>query len=133
MTEPLLSILNDCYVQLKPSKVCNGVGIFALRTIPKNTVLFTDVEPDSNLITWESLEGIDEQVLQYLNSICNTSEKGVYLNRTVNNINVTYYVNHSEQPNLFHNKVLDKFITLIKIQPGQELLCTYEPQEIDWK
>ena len=127
------SILNDCYVQLKPSKVCNGVGIFALRTIPKNTVLFTDVEPDSNLITWESLEGIDEQVLQYLNSICNTSEKGVYLNRTVNNINVTYYVNHSEQPNLFHDKALDRFITLMEIQPGQELLCTYEPQEIDWK
>lgn len=133
MTEPLLSILNHCYVQLKPSKVCNGVGIFALRTIPKNTVLFTDVEPDSNLITWESLEGIDEQVLQYLNSICNTSEKGVYLNRTVNNINVTYYVNHSEQPNLFHDKALDRFITLMEIQPGQELLCTYEPQEIDWK
>ena len=133
MSHMISSILNDCYVQLKPSKVCNGVGIFALRTIPKNTVLFTDVEPDSNLITWESLEGIDEQVLQYLNSICNTSEKGVYLNRTVNNINVTYYVNHSEQPNLFHDKALDRFITLMEIQPGQELLCTYEPQEIDWK
>lgn len=132
MTEPLLSILNDCYVQLKPSKVCNGVGIFALLTIPKNTVLFSDVEPDSYLITWENLEGVDQQVLQYLNSICNTSEKGVYLNRTVNNINVTYYVNHSEEPNLFHDRALDRFITLKEIQSGEELLCTYEPEEIDW-
>ena len=133
MTSVVDSILNNCYVQLKPSKVCNGVGIFALRTIPKNTVLFTDVEPDSNLITWERLEGVDQQVLQYLNSICNTSEKGVYLNRTANNINVTYYVNHSEEPNLFHDRELDRFITLKEVQPGEELLCRYEPEEIDWK
>lgn len=133
MINVLNSILNDCYIQLKPSKVCNGVGIFALRTIPKGTILFTDVEPDSNLIPWESLEQVDELVIKYLNSICNTSEKGVYLNRTVNNINVTYYVNHSEEPNVLHDRALDWFITLIDIQVGEELLCTYEPQEIDWK
>lgn len=133
MTSIANSIINECYVQLKPSKVCDGVGIFALRTIPKNTVLFPDVEPDSNLIPWESLKSVDEEVLNYINSICNTSEEGVYLNRTVNNINVTYYVNHSEEPNLFHDRVLDRFMTLREIQPGEELLCKYEPQEIDWK
>jgi SET domain-containing protein len=132
MTNLVDSILTQSYVQLKPSKVCNGVGVFALRTIPKNTILFTDVEPDSNLITWESLKHADQQVLEYLKSICNTSDQGVYLNRTINNINVTYYVNHSDNPNVIHNKILDVFMTLIDIHPGQELVCKYEPEDIDW-
>ncbi len=132
MTNIVNSIINDCYVQLKPSKVCNGVGVFALRTIPKNTILFTDVEPDSNLIPWERLKHADQQVINYLNSICNTSEKGVYLNRSINNINITYYVNHSTQPNIIHDNTLDRYTTITDIQPGQELLCTYQPEEINW-
>jgi SET domain-containing protein len=132
MTNLVDSILTQSYVQLKPSKVCDGVGVFALRTIPKNTILFTDVEPDSNLITWESLKQADQQVLEYLKSICNTSDQGVYLNRTINNINVTYYVNHSDNPNVIHNKILDVYMTLTDIHPGQELVCKYEPEEIDW-
>jgi len=132
MTNTVDSILTQSYVQLKPSKVCDGVGVFALRTIPKNTILFTDVEPDSNLITWESLKQADKQVLEYLKSICNTSDQGVYLNRTINNINVTYYVNHSDNPNVIHNKILDVYMTLTDIHPGQELVCKYEPEEIDW-
>ncbi len=132
MTNIVNSIINDCYIQLKPSGVCDGVGVFALRTIPKNTILFTDVEPDSNLIPWERLKHADQKVLNYLNSICNTSEKGVYLNRSINNINVTYYVNHSTEPNIVHNLSLDTYTTITDIQPGQELLCTYQPEEINW-
>lgn len=126
------SIMNDSYVQLKPSNVCNGVGVFALRMIPKNTILFTDVESDSNLISWDNLKYVDKQVLNYLNSMCNTSESGVYLNRTINNINVSYYVNHSSEPNLFHDLVNDQYITIVDINAGEELLCTYRKNEIDW-
>ena len=132
MINSINSILNESYVQLKPSKVCEGVGVFALRTIPRFTVLFNDVEPDTCLISWEELKEVDKRVICYLKSICNTSKQGVYLSRTINNINVTYYVNHSKQPNVIHNKILDVYMTLTDIHPGQELVCKYEPEEIDW-
>ena len=132
MFDALYSIFNQGYVQLKPSKVCDGVGVFALRKIPKFTVLFLDVEPDTDLLTWESLEQADEKVVRYLKSICNTSKDGIYLSRTINSINVSYYINHSEQPNTVHNISTDTFVTIKTIEPGEELLCKYAPEDIDW-
>lgn len=55
-----------------------------------------------------------------------------FLSRTINNINVSYYVNHSETPNVMHDRNLDKFITLCDINSGEEILCRYEDNEKDW-
>lgn len=126
------SIKNESYVHLKPSKVCNGVGVFALRLIPKDTVLFADVIPDKDFARWDQLDDIPTEVVAYLNSMCNTSKEGLYLSQTVNNINVSYYVNHSTYPNVFHKKDTDRYITLRDVQEGEEILCTYDSEEIEW-
>jgi len=126
------SIRDASYVCLKPSKVCDGVGVFALRSIPAQTPLFSDVLPDVDFIEWSELDGLHPNVLTYLTSICNTDSGGIYLSRTINNINVSYYVNHSDTPNIIHSKVEDKFVTLRSIEEGEELLCKYEPNEMDW-
>ena len=128
----ILSTKEECYVKLKPSKVCDGIGVFALRTIPAGTVLFTDIVPDIEFIGWDELVDIEESVLKYLNSICNITPTGLLLSRTVNNINVSYYVNHSTKPNVFHDKKFDRFSTLVDIEEGEEILCKYESEEIDW-
>jgi SET domain-containing protein len=126
------SIRDDSYVCLKPSKVCDGVGVFALRPIPAQTLLFSDVQPDVDFIEWAELEGVHPNILTYLASICNADNGGIYLSRTINSINVSYYVNHSDTPNILHNKVEDKFVTLRSIEEGEELLCKYEVDEMDW-
>lgn len=116
--------------KLAPSKVCDGVGVFAITEIPKHFILFHDVSTDAIHIPFTEIH--DVRVKQYLTSTCNSDAVGIYLSRTYNNINMSYYVNHSETPNVYHDLVLDKFITLRDILPGEELTCLYTKNEIDW-
>ena len=127
------SIKKDSYIKLKPSNVCDGVGVFAIRFIPSGTTLFSDVNSDTQFISWDELNDVDINVIFYLKGICNSTDTGIYLSRTVNNINLSYYLNHSYFANVEHNLKTDTFITLRDIYKGEELLCTYQHQEIDWK
>jgi SET domain-containing protein len=126
------SIKQECYVRLKPSKVCEGVGVFALRRIPRGTVLFADVIPDKDFVRWDQLDDIPTEIVSYLSSMCNTTEEGLFLSQTVNNINLSYYVNHSLEPNVWFDKEIDRYFALCDIEEGEEILCTYDPEDIDW-
>lgn len=50
------TIKKECYTILKPSKVCNGVGVFSIKPIPKNTILFDDVNADMIFFSWDDVE-----------------------------------------------------------------------------
>lgn len=126
------TIKKDCYTRLKPSRVCNGVGVFSIKPIPKNTILFDDVNADTIFFSWDAVKDVDETTNNYLKSICNVRDDGFFLSRTINNINVSYYVNHSETPNVMNDRNLDKFITLCDINSDEEILCRYEDTEKDW-
>lgn len=126
------SIRTESYVRLKPSKVCDGVGVYAIRPIPKGTVLFSDCIPDKDFVRWDQLTDIPTEVISYLSTICNTNDEGLYLSQTVNNINLSYYINHSLDPNVRYDKEVDRYFTLSDIQEGKEILCTYDPEDIDW-
>ncbi len=126
------SIKYESYVCLKPSFVCDGVGVFALRPIKRATILFADVVPDRDYTTWDKLEGVDLAVIKYLKKMCNTTEDGFYLSQTINNINLAYYVNHSNYPNVQHNREIDRYIAITDIPQGEEILCKYDPDEMDW-
>ncbi len=123
------SILNNCNVRLQPSTVCDGVGVFAITPIPAGTTLFKDVIPDTEHIEFAEITNVPKEVLSYLISMCNFDEKGIYLSRTVNNINISYFVNHSETPNVEHNSILDEFRTIRNIDAGEEILCIYYESE----
>jgi hypothetical protein len=116
--------------KLAPSKVCDGVGIFAIVEIPKNFILFQDVSADTIHIPFTEI--YDNAVKKHLASICISDSVGIYLSRTYNNINMSYYVNHSETPNIYYDWNLDEFVTLRDILPGEELTCLYNKKEIDW-
>ena len=104
--------------------------MFALSEIPKNFILFQDVIPDQIYIPYEEIT--DPNVKTYLSCMCNSDEFGFYLSRTYNNINMSYYVNHSDTPNVYHDLELDRYITLRDIQPEEELTCIYTKEEINW-
>lgn len=126
------SIRNNCNVYLKPSTVCDGVGVFALIDIPKGTELFTDIKPDKDFISWDEIGEIPNEVKKYLSYICLYDSKGIYLSRTTSAINISYYVNHSENFNVLHISEKDKYITTTDIKKGEEILCLYTEDEIDW-
>ena len=112
--------------------VCDGVGVFALVDIKKGTVLFGDINPDVDYISFDELADIPREVINYLKSICNNDKKGVYLSRTISAINVSYYVNHSLDFNVSHDLSIDRYITTRDILKGEEILCLYHYNEIDW-
>lgn len=126
------SIKYNCNVRLKPSTVCDGVGVFALVDIPADTVLFNDIDPDMNFIAWDEIGDIKDEVKVYLKSMCNSNESGVFLSRTVSAINISYYVNHSDNFNVHHDLTLDRYITTKDIKSGDEILCKYIFSEIDF-
>ena len=132
MKKIINSIRYSCNVCLKPSKVCNGVGVFALTDIEANTILFDDIEPDNTFITWDEIGNIDPEVKAYLKRMCNSNDEVLFLNRTVSAINVSYYVNHSDNYNVHHDLNLDRYVTTKDIKAGDEILCKYLFSEIDF-
>ena len=126
------SVKKNCNVHLRPSKVCDGVGVFALVDIKKGTKLFADIKPDTDFILFDETLGLPEEVITYLKSMCNNGLNGIYLSRTVSSINLSYYVNHSDDFNVVHDLDIDIYVTTRNIKKGEEILCKYNESEIDW-
>lgn len=124
--------MNEILTYLKPSTVCDGVGVFAMKFIPKNTRLFAGVKSDTKFIKWDDVSYLSKDSLNYLNSLCNSNKEGFFLSRHPDEICTAYYVNHSENFNVFHDLSLDKYVTSRDIEVGEELLCKYTKDEIDW-
>jgi hypothetical protein len=128
---PIIDSINiHAKTKLAPSLVCDGVGVFAITDIHIGFILFQDVISDTYHIPYTAIH--DTNIIQHLKSICNSDEFGIYLSRSYNNINMSYYVNHSDTPNVYHDLNADRYIALRNISPGEELTCTYTKNEIEW-
>ena len=124
------NILHNTKLCLKPSRVCNGVGLFTILPIKKGDVLLQDVSADTMFIRWDELPGLHDHVKMYLNTICNSTTDGIFLSRTPNNINLAYFVNHSDSPNVNHDLTLDVFVALRDIAVDEEIVCVYTQEEM---
>jgi len=120
--------LNSHILKLGVSNIINaGIGVFAVTDIPKDTVLFEG--GDSCLVEWKY---IPKESKQYISSITHNDERGIYLNRPINEVYIAYYFNHSECPNVHYDSKNDRFITIKDIKKEEELTCYYIPEERDW-
>ncbi len=124
------NISNNTKLQLKPSKVCGGVGLFTIVEIKKGEKIFDDVIPDDIYIKWSEIPNLKDEVKFYLNTICNSDNEGVYLSRTPNNINLAYFVNHSNNPNVIHDLEKDSYTAIRDIGLNEEIVCVYNNVEM---
>lgn len=127
--EIINNISKNTKLRLKPSKVCDGVGLFSIMEIKEGEVILDDVTADDVYIWWDEIPDLREEVKNYLNSMCNSDRDGFYLSRTPNNINLAYFVNHSDNPNVFHDLELDRFIAIKDIGVDEEIVCVYNEDE----
>jgi SET domain-containing protein len=104
-----------------------GIGVFAVTDIVKDTVLFEGGE--DSFIEWKY---ITEESKPYISSITHNDDKGIYLNKPINEIYIAYYFNHSELPNVHYDSKNDRFIAIRDIKKEEELTCYYIPEERDW-
>jgi len=110
------------YTRLMPSEI-HGVGVFAIRPIPKDTTVFRGVKT-----RWTGTKLAyfkDELVRKLADDMCCTDEEGVLWlpEGGLNNLTADFYLNHSDMPNTYPNR--DSFITNRPIKVGEELTIDY--------
>jgi len=127
----LQELFDKTIVKLAPSQINNaGVGVFAMSEIEKEDIVFAT--NTNKFIQWFEIEGIEQNISHYIKQMCNHNEHGFWIDCPVNKISPSYYVNHSEEPNLYHDLNTDTYFALKNIKIGEELTCKYLPEEVDW-
>ena len=131
---------HSTFCELKPSLLApGGVGVFAIRDIPKNTNLFVDALPTFwDELTAEQVAGCPHEVQELLSRFVVLSEDGVrYVPfYGMNNLSILYYINHSESPNVrIDEEAGDEYedgratpsgyVTIRRVRKGEELCYDY--------
>jgi SET domain-containing protein len=114
----------------------HGVGVIAIRDIPKNTNPFNNLstykkEKIINL-TEDDLKNVNKNVRKILGDFFDGAGSGSYsvLYDGPNYMNITFYMNHSANPNIIPVNIPElskyySFITLRDIKEGEELTFDY--------
>ncbi|MBC7836499.1 SET domain-containing protein [Acetobacteraceae bacterium] len=123
-----LNSLNEVYCRLGVTK--NGVGVVAIRDIPKGTNPFKNCNNDSAKIEIPQTEldahSAPESVKQLIRDFC-PLENGAYFvpQFGIDAIDKSYFLNHSKTPNLETPDQGDTFIAARDISQGEELTSDY--------
>jgi len=124
-------INNGIVTQLIPSSIEGaGVGVRTLSEVKKGEIVFAP--RDNCFVQWGELYDQSGLIIDYIKKICNHNSYGFWIDCDINDIGAAYFVNHSETPNLFHDRGGDTYYALHNIKIGEELTCKYSPDEIDW-
>jgi len=121
--------INNHYTELKPSLVCSGVGVFAIKEIAVGTDIFYNSKKDI-FFKWSLVT--DTDVRKLIERLCHTNDQGFYISDHPVNLGMSYYVNHHDMPNVEYNEQLDTYIAIKNITKGEELLVNYPERERDW-
>ena len=115
------------YTYLAPSKVCDGVGVFSLVSIPADTLIFKPEERKKGM-WWE----VPEEIHDYLKSLTYYDDEGFWIDCDLDKLGPQYYINHSLSPNVSYNKDNGCLYSTRDIQPDEELLDYYFLEEREW-
>ena len=116
----------DVYCRLGTSKV-HGIGVFALRTIPKG------INPLNSLMSYEEvrfsrkeLAELPKSVRKQMDIFCYYVKDKVFVPSIgLNIMDMALYLNHSKKPNLRMHKS-GRMETLRTIRTGEELMMDYD-------
>ncbi len=142
---------NHVWTRPKPSKVCDGVGMFAIRDIPKGTSVYDLADRSATAwISWDTIKTLPQGIIDWFTAIqphagtrvCNPdfkwkSEYGPLWTYTIKGMNFQstwYFSNHSDNANTDSYATDDprvyRFITNRDVQKGEELFDNYDSKEI---
>ncbi len=129
----LENLRNGTFCRVAPSEL-GGVGVHAIRTIPKGVNPFPTVyqeNTDSVDITPKEVAGLPDSVQTLIKDFFMRNPKGNFpvLTNGLNSMNISYYLNHDDlTPNL---EMVDtgenyySFQTNRRIEEGEELKLDY--------
>jgi hypothetical protein len=122
---------SNIYVRVGVSKI-SGIGVIAIRDIPKGTDPFKSTEEYEYVgIPEEDIFGLgvpklDPNVERYMRDMCVFDEGKWWLPSTgLNSLSVGWYLNHSTTPNMEATDKGELFISTRDILSGEELTVDY--------
>jgi len=125
--EQLLSELrNDTYVIIKPSPL-HGIGVFALRTIPKGQRgLFSKNIGEWIPVSKKEVSELPQYSIDLVENYCLYDEENYFIpDYGFKVIDLVNFLNHSDSPNVISINDGEDFETTIEIAAGEELLIDY--------
>ena len=131
----ILTKLKNTYCRIKPSKF-HGVGVFAIREIPKNVNPFFGVKKQRwYSVKLEELKKLDKGILDMVKAFFAMEEDGTFSipESLLNGIDISFFMNTSKKPNV---KTIDdgtNFATTKKIKRGEELTVSYGDYDIRYR
>jgi SET domain-containing protein len=124
----LQQLATDTYVMLKPSAI-EGVGVFAIRNIPKGCRhIFAppDAPEDWLTVSKNEIEALPEHAQFLVGNYCLFDDENYYVPaHGFKKMDVSLYLNHSDTPNIASINDGDYFEALRDIAEGEELFVDY--------
>ena len=123
----ILQKLRNTYCRIKPSPV-EGVGVFAIRDIPKGINPFQGIQKQKWFeLDMGDIKIKDKEILKMMDDffVIEENKKVLIPENTLNGMDISFFVNHSENPNIETTDGGFTFKTLRKIMKGDELIVSY--------
>jgi SET domain-containing protein len=112
-------------IAIKPSKILpNEIGVFALRNLPKGTVISNKKVVREKLFKLKTYNNLDKITKERVDGFLGVVYDGFFSNEDINQMPISWHCNHSCEPNIGYNKK-SEMITLRCISTNQELLLDY--------
>ena len=125
----LSDLEKNIYCRLRPSRA-HGIGIFAIRGIPKGTNPF----PGCRVARWHAIPlakvlkdaKIPASVKEFAQAVFPVRGKTFYFpDHSLNAIDISYFLNHADAPNVKAERDGNMFVALRDIKRGEELFSDY--------
>lgn len=118
---------NDVYCRLRPSNI-HGIGIFAVKKIPKNTDPFRTLNQSQKYIRLSKKEvgKLDPEIQNIIKDYYVSGKKIIEIpNYGLNEFHIACFLNHSGNPNIKTIDGGENFITIRDIEAGEEITSDY--------
>ena len=118
----------ELYTYLAPSKICSGVGVFALIDIPRDTIIWK-LRDEPYKVPWNLLT---TEIQNHIKSMTWCDNEGFWIDCHLDRIYQAYYVNHSDNPNCDVINEEELYIAIRNIKKDEELTYRYLELDRDW-
>jgi SET domain-containing protein len=111
------------YARLRSSRI-HGVGVVAIRDIPKGTPVFAEDDEDILWIEKKDIGEVPPAIRELYEDFCVAKGDKYGCPKDFDKLTVAWYLNHSDEPNVVADENY-RFYALRDIKAGEELTADY--------